>query len=90
MINIFPLLRPRIKKQKIELTIQALEKSTYENDNQNLNWLNEHRFYLDQKQCERINICLASLKKEVLKQRRGWAILQEFQVNSKMNDSYFE
>ena len=87
-VDIVPLLNPQIKKSEIEKHIVALEGATNDTYHAFQNWLDKHRFYLNEKQCDRINKALERL--EHLPQRVGelrW-IVSPFEPNCQLDDSY--
>ena len=88
-VDIFPLLRPRIQKEKIIQAIEQLEQATAENYHKPRNWLDEHRFYLDTELCDCINITLNEI--ENLPQEVGEIrfSVDEFEPHPDMNESYF-
>ena len=61
-VDLIPLLRPQIRKCEIEERIALLEQASTDNYHAAQNWLDEHRFYLEEAQCERINAALERLK----------------------------
>lgn len=87
-VDIVPLLNPQIKKSEIEKHIVALEGATNDTYHAFQNWLDQHRFYLNEMQCDRINKALERL--EHLPQRVGelrW-IVSPFEPNCQLDDSY--
>jgi hypothetical protein len=54
-VDVIPVLRPRVARSTVEEHIVELEAATRDNCNPVLSWLDEHRFYLDQSQCDRVN-----------------------------------
>lgn len=49
-VNVIPILRPRIKRSKLEQAISRLEAANTANYYSHINWLVRHRFYLNQEQ----------------------------------------
>ena len=86
-IDIIPLPRPNIKRSTLEKQISGLEKATSENYHSPINWLDDHRFYLDQKQCDRINEALKRIRKQ-----SGENKIQRsrFSPNPNFNESYYK
>jgi hypothetical protein len=83
------LLRPRVNRDQIIQTIEALEQATTENFHKPRNWLDEHRFYLDAKMCERANIALKRIEdmpKELYEIRFNTT---PFEPHHEMDESYF-
>lgn len=90
MVDVVPILRPRIKHSAIGRAIADLESSSSEDYHSVIYWLDQHRFYLDRGECERINAALeriASEPMEVGEIRPTWA---EFTPHPELDDSYFE
>lgn len=54
-VDVVPILRPRVRKSTIEEHITKLQASTIDNYHSVIAWLDEHRFYLNQSQCDRVN-----------------------------------
>jgi hypothetical protein len=88
-VDMIPLLRPRVNRDQIIQTIEALEQATTENFHKPRNWLDEHRFYLDAKMCERANIALKRIEdmpKELYEIRFNTT---PFEPHHEMDESYF-
>lgn len=89
-VDVIPELRPRIKRSTIAEAIAGLETATRDNYHPAINWLDGHRFYLSQEQCDRVNAALKRIQsepREVGEIDRMW---EEFSPHSALNDSYFE
>jgi hypothetical protein len=54
-VDVIPVLRPRIRRSTVEEHVTKLEASTVDNYHAVIAWLDKHRFYLDESQCERVN-----------------------------------
>lgn len=63
-VDVIPILRPRIRRSVIEAQIAKLEASSIENYHESIGWLDTHRFYLDQAQCDRVNAAQRKLDSE--------------------------
>lgn len=63
-VDVIPVLLPRVRQSDIQARIEELETSSVENYHKPLSWLNKHRFYLNQAQCDRVNEVQAKLKNE--------------------------
>ena len=88
-VDVIPMLRPRIKRSTIEETIAELEAATGDNYHPAITWLDHHRFYLTQEQCDRINAALDRIRnepKEVGEIRIQW---KNFSPDPECDDSYF-
>ena len=88
-IDIIPLPRPRIKRSALENRISELEKSTSENYYPPISWLDKNRFYLDQKQCDRIKEALEKIENEPMKVREPRIIWSKFSPDPDFNESYY-
>ena len=87
-VDIVPLLNPQIKKSEIEKNVAALEGASNDTYHAFQNWLDKHRFYLNKKQCDRINKALKRL--EDLPKRVGelrW-IVPAFEPDPRLDESY--
>ena len=90
MVDVIPVLRPRVKRSILEERVTELEAATSSSYYPAINWLNGHRFYLDQKQCDRINESLKRIQQEPMEvgeMRRKW---DKFSPDPDFNESYFE
>jgi hypothetical protein len=54
-VDVIPVLRPRIRRSSVEEHVATLETSTVDNYQEVIDWLDKHRFYLDESQCARVN-----------------------------------
>ena len=90
MVDVIPVLSLQIKRSTLESTIAVLETATADDYHSTINWLDDHRFYLNQEQCEQVNAALKRIQEEPMEVgeiRRKW---QEFSPDPDFNDSYFE
>ena len=88
-VDIIPLLRPQIDRYEVEIQITKLEKATLENYHEPRNWLDDHRFYVNQAQCDRVNQALdriESLPKEV---GQMVIITPRLEPHPDFNETYF-
>lgn len=87
-IDIVPRLRPCVSRGEFERYIAALERSTLDDCHKPRNWLDSHRFYANELQCERINSALerlAALPRDV---GEIFLSLSPFRPHPDMDDSY--
>lgn len=89
-VDVVPLLRPRIKSSDISKAIIELESSCKDDYHESVNWLDGHRFYLDQTQCDRINAALERISQEPREVGEGWVVRGEFVPDQDFNESYLE
>lgn len=88
-VDIIPLPRPRIKKDEVIQTIEALEQATVENYHKPQNWLDEHRFYLNAEQCKCINSALQRINNLSTEVGEIRYLVNPFEPHAEMDDSYF-
>jgi hypothetical protein len=88
-VDIVPLLKPQIRRAELEMRIAALENASIDNYHTPRNWLDEHRFYLGESQCTRINAALERLEPVVMAECQIWVIPNEFNPNPELDDEYF-
>lgn len=98
MVDLYPQLRPQIKKSKIIEHLKRLKDETeseevdYDKYHPIMRWLDEYKFYLSQDNCDEINnlkkIFDSKLKTEVGRIYYYYQI-PDFQPDPDMNDSYF-
>ena len=88
-VDIIPLLRPQIDRDDIEQNISFLEKATLDDYHKPRMWLDEHRFYLNGEQCDRVNSALDRI--EQLPREVGEIVIltNRFKPDSLMDESYF-
>jgi hypothetical protein len=93
MVNLFPSLRPQIKRSDLNAALKRLRAQALaaiadvSELNQVMDWLSNHRFYLSADQCAEVN----RLKEEAANRlpSDGWRFhYQEFQPDEEMNNSY--
>ncbi len=89
-VDVVPVLRPRIRLKSIEEHIAKLETSTPDNYHGAMNWLDEHRFYLDQSQCERVNAAQRRLYSQPQDVGEIRFIRAEFQPDPRCTSEYFD
>jgi hypothetical protein len=63
-LDIIPLLNRRVCRRAVERMIDQLETATLDNYHEPRNFLEAHRFYLDEEQCGRVNRALAKIYSE--------------------------
>ena len=89
-MDVIPVLPPRIKRSALEKAIAELETATADDYHSAINWLNRHKFYLNQEQCRRINAAIARIQKEPLEVGELRRVWKEFSPDPSLSDSYFE
>lgn len=89
-VDVFPILRPRIRRRMLEEYVVKLEASTVDNYHAVISWLNEHRFYLDNSQCDRVNAAMTRLYGEVTSDGAIWVQRETFRTDPASTADYFE
>ena len=89
-VDVIPVLRPRIKRSAVDETIAEIEATTRDNYHTAINWLDSHRFYLSQGQCDRINKALKRIQRERMEVGEITIVYHDFSPCSGLDDSYFE
>ena len=87
-VDIVPRLRPRISLSEIEYNISLLEHATLEDLNQPRNWIDDHRFYFNEKQCVRVNDALDKIESSKSEVGQIRFITERLIPNKDMNSSY--
>ena len=89
-VDVIPVLRPQIRRSALKQTISEIETATSDNYHSAINWLDSHRFYLNQEECDRVNTALKRIQAEPMEVgqiRVEWRI---FYPDPGLNDGYFE
>ncbi len=89
-VDVVPLLRPRIKSSAIRTALNELESSSKDDYHQWIKWLDRHRFYLDQEQCDRINAALGRIEREPLEVGEIQIVWNEFAPDPAFDETYLE
>ncbi len=87
-VDVVPLLLPRVSRTSIEEKIQELERSTREDFHASRLFLDKHRFYLDVRQCNRINAAISRIEASPLGSTLYFTIAP-FVPDPKLTDDYF-
>ena len=88
-VDAIPVLRPRIRRTTVEEQIAKLEACTVDNYRGVIAWLDDHRFYLGQSQCDRVKAALKRIESaplEVGELRVRWP---EFRPDPRCTEDYF-
>ena len=88
-VNIFPELRPQIKKSDIEAWVQKLRTQDIDTYFSTRDWLDEHRFYLTSAQCQVVNAELERIHSAPPQVGEIRLSMDPFSAHPAMNDSYY-
>lgn len=89
MVDVVPVLRPRISRELIESHICAVERWSPDAPkayDRSMEWLAAHRFYLSTEQCERIN--RAKAEYEAAPHGGARRVYAHFAIDTGMDESY--
>ncbi|MCS6121093.1 hypothetical protein G3444_19635 [Shewanella baltica] len=87
-IDIIPRVRSLVSRSKIERHIATLEAASIENYHDSRNWLDDHRFYINEDQVARINSAISRLDAAPREDFVLHFATSLFEVNPEMEDSY--
>lgn len=88
-VDVVPVLPPRIARTTVEEYVAKLEIATMDNHHAVISWLDKHRFYLDQSQCDRVSASLERIRStpmDVGEMRIQWP---EFHPDPRCTAEYF-
>lgn len=88
-VNIFPELRPQVKRSEIDSWVGELGSQDIDTYVKTRNWLDEHRFYLTADQCQIVNDQLERIHATPQKLGEIRLVMRPFEVHPAMNDSYY-
>lgn len=92
-VNALPTLRPQVGRSEVARRVARLAALAGDVDSdwhKERNWLDEHRFYLDEAQCETVNGALKKLEVNTGSEvGRIWVVVAPFVPDPEMNESYF-
>ena len=89
-LNIVPLLRKQIYREEIERAVIELEVADLDTYHKARNYLEKHRFYVLEDQCERINKALDRIENERTEVGRIVWHTKRFTPNPNMSEDYFK
>lgn len=89
-VDVIPILRPRARRMTVEEYVAKLEASTRDNYHPVISWLDEHRFYLDEAQCARVNAEMTRLNSEPRDVGEIRILREEFRPDPRCTADYFE
>lgn len=89
-LDVVPLLRRRVERARIEAAVKAIASATLENYHKPRRFLDEHRFYLSEEQCQIVNKALDRIESEPADMGRIIIITERFTPHPAMNASYLK
>ncbi|OMU05137.1 hypothetical protein AQ768_02705 [Burkholderia pseudomallei] len=87
-VDVIPGIRRLISRSRIEQQVAAFEAATLDNYHDARNWLDDHRFYVNAEQCDRINKVIERLDAAPREVGRIHIGTERFGVDPAMDDSY--
>lgn len=88
-LDVVPLLRPQIDREQVRAAIEEIETADLDNFHKCRKFLDAHRFYLDEDQCDRINAALDRIEDGPKAVGQIWFRTARFAPNAAMNAGYF-
>lgn len=88
-LDVIPVPRSRIYQSVIVDAVTELERATSDNYHEVINWLDQHRFYIEDEMCLRVNAALARIANEPMEVGEMRIVWSEFAQDPDFNDSYF-
>jgi hypothetical protein len=88
-VDVIPVFRPRIRRSAVEEHVARLEISTIDDFHSAIAWLDEHRFYIDASQCERVNTAQKRLDLEPREVGEIRFLRAEFRPDPRCTKDYF-
>ncbi len=88
-VDMLPKLRPQIRKADIDAQIDILKTKGIHDFHKPYNWLEEHRFYLTEAQCEIVNTELERIYSTPMEVGGLRFEIAPFCPNPAMNESYY-
>lgn len=95
MLSVIPDLRPQIDHSQVTKAISVMQTQgdpeTYLHEKfvETQEWLNTHRFYLREAECDQLNDLNKKISEHTLRSRNMFFSYGEYIVNDDMNDSYY-
>lgn len=89
-VDVIPILRPRARRKTVEEYVAKLEASTGDNYHPVISWLDEHRFYVDEAQCARVNAAMTRLNSEPTDVGEIRIVREEFRADPRCTADYYE
>lgn len=89
-VDIVPKLRPIVSLSEIDHNINILENATLENYHQSRSWIDDNRFYLNQQQCDRVNLALDRMENSTNEDMQFVIITNRLSLNKDWDDSYLK
>ena len=89
-MDVIPVLRPKIRRSAICKVVEELEAASNDDYHPAINWLDRHRFYLNQEECDRINASLERIQSEPMDEGEIRIQWENFSPNPGMDESYIE
>lgn len=89
-VEVEPFLHPRISETELEEYITGLEEADADNYREYQRWLDNHRFYINEDRCKRINNALIRIEELPYEDTSFRYIESEFVPNEEMENEYFK
>lgn len=87
-VDVIPRLRPLVRLKLLEKNISDIESASRENYHKPRNWLDEHRFYLNEDQCMRLNNAFDRIDELPYEDNAIYISTRRFKPHADMEDGY--
>jgi hypothetical protein len=87
-VDIIPQIRRLVSRARIEQHVATFEAAALDNYHDSRNWLDDHRFYVNADQCNRINRAIARLDAAPKEVGLIYLRTNQFEIHPEMDDSY--
>ncbi len=88
-VDMIPTLMPQISRIEVQRHVDMLSGQTHENYHKNRNWLDNHRFYLTQEQCDVVNTEMERISNEKREVGEILLTIASFKPHPIMDETYY-
>jgi hypothetical protein len=88
-LNMLPPFRPQVRRSAVKKYINLLKTRDIDNCGESINWLEEHRFYLNAEECQVANREVGRIYRAPLEVGEIRLEIPEFLPDPDMNDTYY-
>jgi hypothetical protein len=89
-LDVVPLLRPKVERSKIEHAVGDIVSATKDTYHKSRAFLDEHRFYLNEEQCQTVNEALDRIEAEPTEMGEITIVTPRFKPHPAFNESYLK
>jgi hypothetical protein len=89
MVDVIPMLRPKLSRRSLREMVEVLERASCDNYHKTRTWLLDRQFYLDAGMCERVNAALKRIAEEPREVGEIRIVDQPLAPDPDLNPGYF-